>query len=142
LGVRLEQVQLPRESYPDALASGQIDVAMSGLRVSPGATELVSFSRPYAEESIALLVPDHRRAEFTQIESIRSRRLRIAIFHRPEWMEAETDLLNMVDTFIDTQRASGRLESARRQWILGEATRVHGPRCPSRDLLGWWKENR
>jgi Na+/H+-dicarboxylate symporter/ABC-type amino acid transport substrate-binding protein len=208
LGVRLEHVKLQREAFADALATGSIDVVMSGVRVSPRATELVSFSRPYAEESVAFLVEDHRREEFADVETIRTRRLRIAIIQRPEWMEAvkralplaevipiqsptdfieqrvkadallesweracawsllypelspalpqppvghfslayaaprgEPDLLNMLDTFIDTQRAAGRLESARRQWILGEATRVHGSRWSiARDVLGWWRE--
>jgi len=52
----------------------------------------------------------------------------------------EPDLLNTMDTFIDTQRAGGRLDSARTHWILGEATRVHGPRWSvAHDVLGWWK---
>jgi ABC-type amino acid transport substrate-binding protein len=185
-------------------------VVMSGLRVSPRAAELAAFSRPYAEESIAFLVPDHRREEFAQIASVRGRSLRIAIVNRPEWIEAlsrgipqaevapvatpldfvegrvqadalltsweracawsllyphvspalpqpgighftlgyavprgEPDLLNVVDTFIDVQRAGGRLESARRHWILGEATRVQQPRWSvARDVLGWWKQER
>jgi Na+/H+-dicarboxylate symporter/ABC-type amino acid transport substrate-binding protein len=210
LGVRLEHVPLPRERFADALASGALDVVMSGLRVSPRAAELAAFSRPYAEESIAFLVPDHRREEFAQIASVRGRSLRIAIVNRPEWIEAlsrglpqaevapvatpldfvegrvqadalltsweracawsllyphvspalpqpgighftlgyavprgEPDLLNVVDTFIDVQRAGGRLESARRHWILGEATRVQQPRWSvARDVLGWWKQER
>jgi hypothetical protein len=40
------------------------------------------------------------------------------------------------------KRASGRLESARTHWILGEATRVKRPRWSvARDLLGWWRES-
>jgi ABC-type amino acid transport substrate-binding protein len=53
----------------------------------------------------------------------------------------EPDLLNAIDTFIDTQRAGGRLESARKHWVLGEATRVHGPRWSvAGDVLGWWRQ--
>ena len=40
---------------------------MSGIRVSARATELVGFSRPYAQEEIAFLVPDHRREEFADV---------------------------------------------------------------------------
>jgi Na+/H+-dicarboxylate symporter/ABC-type amino acid transport substrate-binding protein len=208
LGVRLEHVELPRERVPDALASGAIDVVMSGVRVSARAAELAAFSRPYAEESIAFLVPDHRREEFAHVADIRGRQLRIAIVNRPEWIEAlsralpqaevmpvgsplefvegrvqadalltsweracawsllypqfspaqpqppvghvtlaytvprgEPDLLNAIDTFIDVQRAAGRLEAARRFWILGEATRVREPRWSvARNVLGWWKQ--
>jgi Na+/H+-dicarboxylate symporter/ABC-type amino acid transport substrate-binding protein len=208
LGVRLEHVAVPRDRFVDALASGQLDVVMSGVRVSARATELVAFSRPYAEESMAFLVADHRREEFADVEAVRARRVRIAILGRPEWLEAlsralpnaevvpvrspvdfvegrveadalftsweracawsllhpqlapaapqprvghfslayaaprgEPDLLNLLDTFIDVQRASGRLESARTHWILGEATRVQRPRWSvARDVLGWWRE--
>ena len=50
-------------------------------------------------------------------------------------------MLNMIDSFIDAKRAGGRLDAARTQWILGEATRVRGPRWSvARNLLGWWRE--
>ncbi len=208
LGVRLEHVVVSRDRFAEALASGQLDLVMSGIRVSARATELVGFSRPYAQEEIAFLVPDHRREEFADVSVLRTRHLRIALLGRPEWLEAmaralpnaeavpvrspaefvegrvkadalltsweracawsllypelspalpeprfgrfslayavprgEPELLNMIDTFIDVQRANGRLESARAHWILGEATRVHGPRWSiARDVLGWWKE--
>jgi ABC-type amino acid transport substrate-binding protein len=208
LGVRLEHVVVPRERFPEALSSGALDLVMSGVRVSARAAEQMAFSRPYAEEEIALLVPDHRREELADFERVRSRSIRIAVLARPEWLEAvgralpraevvpvrspldfvegrvqadglftsweracawsllhpelspalpkpragrfslayavprgEPDLLNMVDTFIDTQRAAGRMEGARRYWILGEATRVRGPRWSvARDVFGWGKE--
>jgi Na+/H+-dicarboxylate symporter len=207
LGVRLEHVAVSRDQFVDALASGALDVVMSGVRMSARTTELVAFSRPYAEESMAFLVPDHRREEFTDALGLRARRVRIAIIGRPEWLEAlsralplaevvpvrspadfvegrvqadalftsweracawsllhpelapalpqpraghlalayaaprgETDLLNMLDTFIEVQRANGRLASARTHWILGEATRVHKPRWSvARNVLGWGK---
>jgi ABC-type amino acid transport substrate-binding protein len=203
----LEHVAVPRDQFVEALANGQLDAVMSGVRVSARASELVAFSRPYSEEQIAFLVADHRREEFADVVGVRSRHVRIAIIGRPEWMEAlaralpraevvpvrspaefalgrveadalltsweracawsllypqlapalpqprvghfslayavprgEPDLLNMMDTFIDTQRAGGRLDAARTQWILGEATRVREPRWSvARDVLGWWK---
>ncbi len=207
LGVRLEHVAVPRDEFVGALASGRLDVVMSGVRVSTRATELAAFSRPYAEEQIAFLVADHRREEFADALALRARRVRVAIIGRPEWVEAlgralplaevvpvlsptdfvegrveaeallttweracawsllhprlspalpqprfghvplayavprgEPDLLNTIDTFVDTQRAIGRFDSARTHWILGEATRPHEPRWSvARDLLGWWK---
>jgi Na+/H+-dicarboxylate symporter len=45
LGVRLEHVSLNREHFADALASGAIDVVMSGHRVSPRAAKEPPFSR-------------------------------------------------------------------------------------------------
>jgi Na+/H+-dicarboxylate symporter len=208
LGVRLEHVAVPRERFAEALASGRLDVVMSGLRASPRASEAAAFSRPYAEEAFAFLVPDHARGAFQNVAAVRARRVRVAILQRPEWIEAlarglplaeivpvrspadfvegrvqadamltsweracawsllypqfapvlpeprvasfslayaaprgEPDLVNMLDTFIDVQRAGGRLESARRHWILGEATRVHEPRWSLvRNVLGWGRE--
>jgi len=208
LGVRLEHVAVPREEFVGALDSGQLDVVMSGIRVSARASELSAFSRPYSEETLAFLTPDHRREEFTDSVGLRARRVRIAILARPEWLEAlaralplaevvpvrspaefvegrvsadalltsweracawsllypelapaqpipqvgrlslsyavprgEPDMLNMIDTFVDTQRAGGRLDAARTHWILGAATRVQRPRWSiARDLLGWWKQ--
>jgi len=55
----------------------------------------------------------------------------------------EPDLLNVVDTFVDVERTNGGFESARRHWILGEATRVQQPRWSlARNVLGWWKEDK
>ena len=208
LGVRLEHVAMPRDGFAAALAQGRLDVVMSGVRVTPRAAEQVAFSRPYAEEEIAFLVPDHRREAFVQVEAIRSRSPRIAIIGRPEWVEAleralpqaevvpvrseadyaegriaadallttweracawsllhpklapvltqprlgklplayavptgELELLRMLDAFVEEGRSSGRIESARRHWILGEATRIQAPRWSvARDVLGWWKD--
>ena len=208
LGVRLEHVVVSRERFAEALASGRLDVVMSGEAVSARAAERMALSRPYADEEIAFLVADHRRQEFADVEALRQRHARIAVIDRPEWLEAvgralpqaevipvrspaefvdgrvradalltsweracawsllfpelspalprprvgrlplayavprgETDLLNMVDAFIDAQRAGGRFDAARTQWILGEATRTQGPRWSvARDVLGWWKE--
>jgi ABC-type amino acid transport substrate-binding protein len=208
LGVRLEHVAVPRDQFVGALDSGQLDVVMSGVRVGARASELAAFSRPYSEETLAFLTPDHRHEEFTDSVGLRARRVRIAILARPEWLEAlaralplaevvpvrspaefvlgqvkadalltsweracawsllypelapaqpvpqvghvslayavprgEPDMLNMIDTFIDAPRAGGRLDAARTQWILGEATRVREPRWSvARNLLGWWRE--
>ena len=73
---------------PTRSRAPEIDVVMSGVRVSPRAAELAAFSRPYAEESIGFLVLDHRREEFSHLEDVRGRQLRIAIVERPEWIEA------------------------------------------------------
>jgi len=210
LGVRLEHVMLNREHFAEALASGAIDVVMSGHRVSARAAELQAFSRPYDEEEIAFLTLDHRRTEFEHAEALRGRRLKIAILRRPQWIDAlsralplaevvtvsspldfaegrvqadayltgwaracamsllypelspaqptpslgrftlayavplgEDDLLNVVNTFVEEERTNGLFESARRHWILGEATRVQQPRWSlARNVLGWWKEDK
>jgi len=90
LGVRLEFVLLPRdrERILEALESGVVDVIMSGARASTRSAAYVAYSQPYAEESVALLVEDHRREEFATIAGLRGRRLRIGSAPVPEWLEA------------------------------------------------------
>ncbi len=53
----------------------------------------------------------------------------------------EPELLRVVDTWIGVTRASGRFDSARAYWVLGQATRQKKPRWSvARDVLGWWKD--
>ena len=99
LGVRLEHVALNRERFSEALASGAIDVVMSGHRVSARAAEQQVFSRPYDEEEIAFLTLDHRRTEFEQWEALRGRRVSIG----PEGSGGRALALNLAKrTKVDT----------------------------------------
>ena len=53
----------------------------------------------------------------------------------------EPELLRVVDTWIGVTRASGRFDSARAYWVLGQAARQKKPRWSlARDVLGWWKD--
>ena len=88
LGVRLEFVLLPRERWLDALNTGVVDIIMSGTRVSARLAAQVAFSQPYAEETLAFLVEDYRREEFSTVANLRGRRLRIGVAPIPEWVEA------------------------------------------------------
>jgi len=90
LGVRLEFVLLPRdrERILEALEAGVVDVIMSGARASTRNAARVAYSQPYAEETVAFLVEDHRREEFASVERLRGRRLRIGATPVPEWLEA------------------------------------------------------
>ena len=88
LGVRLQFVLLPRERWLEALNAGVVDVIMSGTRVSARLAAQVAYSQPYAEETLAFLVEDYRRAEFSDVATIRGRPLRIGAAPIPEWVEA------------------------------------------------------
>jgi len=53
----------------------------------------------------------------------------------------EPELLRVVDTWIGVVRGYERFASARRYWILGQATRQKKPRWSvARNVLGWWKD--
>ena len=53
----------------------------------------------------------------------------------------EPELVRVVDTWIGVVRGYERFASARRYWILGQATRQKKPRWSvARNVLGWWKD--
>ncbi len=53
----------------------------------------------------------------------------------------EPELRRVVDTWLDVARRYERFASARRYWILGQATRQKRTRWSiGRDVLGWWKD--
>jgi ABC-type amino acid transport substrate-binding protein len=70
LDVSLELVEVGRKEYKNLLNQGYLDVVMSGVF-----TELdnsILFTDEYATQSIALLVPDHRRDEFFNYSDIQA----------------------------------------------------------------------
>ncbi len=70
LGVKLELVPIDPGRMRELLASGTIDVAMSGFAITPERMRSVAFSDPYLEETICFIVPDHRRDEFGSREAV------------------------------------------------------------------------
>jgi Na+/H+-dicarboxylate symporter len=79
LEVRLEFVRVERKRVAAHVNGGTCDLAMSGLAVTTERAREVAFSTPYMDNTLAFMVPDHRRHEFTTWERLRERRdLRIA----------------------------------------------------------------
>ena len=80
LGVSLEFVPIPRDQMANVVNSGGCDLIMSGIFQSTLRGSLMSFSAPYNYETIAFIVPDASRADFSSAEWIRSTKgLRIAV---------------------------------------------------------------
>jgi ABC-type amino acid transport substrate-binding protein len=79
LGARPEFVRLPREALGGRLNNGEVDVLMSGLLTTPErALEMTLV--PYMDETLAFVVEDHRREEFSHRETLRAAgRLRIGV---------------------------------------------------------------
>jgi Na+/H+-dicarboxylate symporter len=71
LGVTLEVVRLGWKQIPAALQSGQIDIAVGGTAITPTRAMQVTFSRSYFDHTFGFVLPDHRRGEFTSLDSIR-----------------------------------------------------------------------
>lgn len=72
LGVRLELVPLPRDVLQGSLDSLRCDILMAGIAVTPDRAANLLLSASYLDETLAVLVPDHRREAFSSWESIRS----------------------------------------------------------------------
>jgi ABC-type amino acid transport substrate-binding protein len=79
----------------ELLSAGAIDVVMSGAVVTPKRALEVEFTGAYLEETVAFVVPDHRRNEFATGESIKELKgVRLAVpSNLPQLREWVTPLL-------------------------------------------------
>jgi len=85
LDVRIEFAPVAREGFEDALESGRVDVVMSGVLLTTRRASRVAFSASYLDETLAFVVPDYRRAEFSDAAWIRAQpNLRIGIPDLPD----------------------------------------------------------
>jgi ABC-type amino acid transport substrate-binding protein len=73
LGAPVEFAPVPRDQLVEVLESGRVDVVMAGILVTTRRAARVVFSASYLDETLAFLVPDHRRAEFSEAASVREK---------------------------------------------------------------------
>jgi Na+/H+-dicarboxylate symporter/ABC-type amino acid transport substrate-binding protein len=79
LGVALELAPVPRERLAFALEDGRYDLVMGGVFMVTRRVGQLDFSPPYLDETLAFVVRDHRRAEFSSAEWVRAQKgLRVA----------------------------------------------------------------
>lgn len=72
LGVKVEFVEVhDLASLPRLLMAGQVDLAMTGIPVTPERAGEMLFSEPYLDETLAFVVKDHLREEFSGWANIR-----------------------------------------------------------------------
>jgi len=80
LGTALEFVPVPRERQPEIVNAGLCDLIMSGFVVTTQHAGQMVVSPPYLDETMAFIVPDNRRSEFSSAETVRAARgLRVAV---------------------------------------------------------------
>jgi Na+/H+-dicarboxylate symporter len=72
LGVRAEFAPVSREGFLDALESGRVDLVMSGVFVTAERASRAVFSPSYLDEVVAFVVPDDRRADFSDAAWVRA----------------------------------------------------------------------
>ena len=84
LGVGLELAPVDRAVLASGLDPSACDLIMSGAAITSERAMNVLFSSPYLDETLAMIVPDHRRAAFASWEDIRAiRPLRLAVPDEP-----------------------------------------------------------
>jgi ABC-type amino acid transport substrate-binding protein len=88
LGVELELVPVPRDRLAETLDAGLCDLVMSGIFVTTRRAQRMQFSPAYLDETLAFVVPDHRRADFSRAEWVRAQvGLRVAVPDLPYFIE-------------------------------------------------------
>jgi Na+/H+-dicarboxylate symporter/ABC-type amino acid transport substrate-binding protein len=74
LGVDLELIKVTLEDISTLFDSGQIDIVMSGLVVTPTRARQWDFSKAPMDLTLGFLVRDHQRKAFSNIESLNARK--------------------------------------------------------------------
>ena len=88
LGLEIEFLPVPRERLAEVINAGLCDVIMAGIPVTTGRASEMVFSPPYIDETLSFVVPDHRRADFSSAEWIRTTPgLRVAVPNLPYFEE-------------------------------------------------------
>ena len=105
LGVKVEFVEIETSAaLPQLLAAGRVDLAMTGVPVTPERAAEMLFSEPYLDETLAFVVKDHLRDRFSSWANIRELgSFSVAMPNLPYYVEqikrrAPTLTLDLADT--------------------------------------------
>ena len=80
LGVAIEFAPVSRDRMADALDASQRDVIMAGAMLTTRRASRMTFSSNYLDETLAFIVPDYRRTDFSSADWIRATPgLRVAV---------------------------------------------------------------
>jgi Na+/H+-dicarboxylate symporter/ABC-type amino acid transport substrate-binding protein len=110
LGVQLEFVPIERDRMAEQVNAGYCDIIMSGVAVTPERALVMGFSAPYLEQTVAFVVKDHRRDEFSSREAVRRLKApRIGVPNLPYYIDkvhryvpqAELVILKSVTEFFE-----------------------------------------
>jgi Na+/H+-dicarboxylate symporter len=88
LRVGLELVRVTKEELPRLLDVGYLDVAMSGLFLTTDRLLEMSFSAPYLDQTLAFIVRDHRRGDFSSRNAVqRLKAPRVGVLDIPYYVD-------------------------------------------------------
>jgi Na+/H+-dicarboxylate symporter/ABC-type amino acid transport substrate-binding protein len=71
LGVALEFVPIARDAMAEQLQTGYCDIVMASLAVTPERAQTMALSTSYMDQTLAFIVKDHRRQEFSSWDAVR-----------------------------------------------------------------------
>jgi len=102
LGVSLEMVRIEREEINALFATGQIDIVMSGLAVTPTRARQWVFSHSPMDLSLGFLVPDHQRKHFAKMDKLQTEKgLRLGVVQHDiafnRWVQRALPVAEVVD---------------------------------------------
>jgi ABC-type amino acid transport substrate-binding protein len=102
LGVKLELVRITREDIGALFDSGQVDIVMSGLAVTPTRARQWNFSTAPMDLTLGFLVPDHQRKLYGNFDTLKAREdLTLGVVQSDpafsRWVQRGLPLANIVD---------------------------------------------
>src|SRR5262249_8678194 len=110
MGVKLEFVPVVRDQMAEQLQAGDCDIIMSGVVATPQRAYTMTFSASYLHQTVALIVKDLRREEFSSREAThRLKAPRIGVLNVPYYVDkvhrylpqAELVVLNSITEFFE-----------------------------------------
>ena len=88
LGVGLALLPVARDQMAELVNSGYCDLIMSGVVVTPERAMTMGFSAPYMDQTLAFVVKDHRREEFSSRDAVRHlKNLRLGVPNIPYYID-------------------------------------------------------
>jgi Na+/H+-dicarboxylate symporter/ABC-type amino acid transport substrate-binding protein len=96
MGVSVEFVRITRggQDIAKLINEGIVDTMMSGIVITTKRVRELSFSVPYMDGTLAFVVEDHRRSEFTNWEDVRSmENLVVGVLNDPYYISKARDSL-------------------------------------------------
>jgi ABC-type amino acid transport substrate-binding protein len=89
LGVWLEFVPVPRGPLmAERLRTGYCDIVMAPVSITPERAQTMAFSASYMDQTLAFVVQDHRRGEFSSRDAIRHLKApRLGILNVPYYID-------------------------------------------------------
>jgi len=101
LGVSLELVPIDVSPAPQYLTEGICDIVVGGQPMRPELLQYVSFSTPYMDETIAFVVRDHRRDDFSSRDALQNlKKPRIGAMDVPYYVDLVRDYIPQAEIVL------------------------------------------